>query len=686
MSKPSTISIRVFLYVVLITLMGNVHGMMDLVLQPEIPYLDLEHMVVGGMMAFLTTILCFIIEANFRTFDEINSSRLGGYVWFMAIVWSVIVFASLGWDIVRERQASMEIALQEARAIYEKDLTYYRWATGHEGVFVPITERTRPNRYLRHIPEYMVETVSGLKLTLVNPEYMIRQVYEMQTTKFGILGHITSLDPIRSENAADPWEQKALEDFEEGVTEVSSVEDIKGEPYLRLMRPMITETGCLKCHALQGYEEGDIRGGISVSVPITHLYALSRKDILVFSFGHVCLWILGLLGLFLGANRVGSSIREREEAEARLRAIIDHMFDGLVILDDNAVIDSVNIAAAGMFGCKQEDLIGKGVEVLSEGLVGGGRPDDAGQSGGRIVIGGPREIRGKRSDGSRFPLEVSVSKMQFGTKDFYIVMVRDISDEKIRKSEALQAGKLAAIGELAAGVAHEINNPINGVINYAQVMKDDCDGSGNQEHSELLGRLIKEGERVAGIVRNLLSFARQRDEDVDEVLLKGIIADSISLVIHQLTKEGIRLAVDVPDDLPTLRGNPQQLLQVFLNLLSNARYALNERYHKPDGGKRVEIKSRLVDLGTGDMIRTTITDYGCGIPPEVIDRIFESLFSTKPSGQGTGLGLSISRDLIRDHHGYLHVESVVNDHTTVTVDLPVGKMSVKSEEAEENQS
>ncbi|MBU0481798.1 MAG: DUF3365 domain-containing protein [Proteobacteria bacterium] len=669
-NKPAVL-LRIALYVLIISLMGNVNGLMDMVLHPEIPYFDSEHIVVGGMMAFLTGILCVVMEANVRKSDEIKSSQLVAYIWFMAIGWTVVVFASLAYDVVSEKKASMDIALQEARAIYEKDLNYYRWATGHDGVFVPITERTKPNRYLSHIPEYMVETLTGNKLTLVNPEYMIRQVYEMQTTELGVLGHITSLDPIRHENAADPWEEKALEAFEEGVQEVSAIEDIDGSPYLRLMRPMVTEKGCLKCHALQGYVEGDIRGGISVSVPMAHLNALSRKDILVFSFGHICLWVLGILGMFLGSSRVSLSIREREEAENRLRTIIDNMFDGLVILGEDGLIDSVNSAAAKMFGYKTESLIDLDVAVLADGLKEFGEPGSGTEGEVDIVVGGPREIKGRRKDGSAFPLEISVSRMEFGSKNYYIVMVRDISDEKIRKAEALQAGKLAAIGELAAGVAHEINNPINGVINYAQIMKDECVESGNCEFGELLGRVIKEGERVAGIVRNLLSFARQRDEDVDDIHLKEIVADSISLVMHQLTKEGIVTEVDVPEDLPALRGNPQQLQQVFLNLLSNARYALNEKYPVADKNKRLEIRSKLVDLGDGDMIRTTFKDYGCGISPDIIDNIFDSLFSTKPPGQGTGLGLSISRDLIRDHNGYLHVESVLGDHTTVTVDLLV---------------
>jgi two-component system NtrC family sensor kinase len=140
---------------------------------------------------------------------------------------------------------------------------------------------------------------------------------------------------------------------------------------------------------------------------------------------------------------------------------------------------------------------------------------------------------------------------------------------------------------------------------------------------------------------------------------------------HQFSKDGISPAISFPDNMPPLRGNPQQLQQVFLNLLSNARYALNERFPGRDPDKKIEVTSRLVDSGGNKYIRTTLTDSGCGIAPDVISKIFNSMFSTKPAGKGTGLGLSISRDLIHEHNGYLHVESEVNDHTTVTMDLPL---------------
>ena len=670
--KSLNLYIRIFLYIVIITVMGNMSALLDKFLHPEIPYFDPEHLVIGGILAFLTTIICAMIESNMRISKKnFQSTSLVPFTWFLVTTWTMVIFASLTWDIYRQKQATYEVAVHEARTVFEKDLNYYRWATGHDGVFVPITDKTQPNPYLAHIPEYKIRTEKGRKLTLVNPEYMIRQVYEMQTTTSGALGHITSLDPIRPGNEADPWEARALAAFEKGETEVVEITEINKMPYLRLMRPMITEKGCLKCHAAQGYEVGDIRGGVSVSIPLYHLYDISVKDIVTFTVGHIGLWILGLLGIIVGFSRIRQSMMESEEAEARTKAIIDNMFDGLITFEEDGTIASLNAVAAKMFRYKDREAVG---EKISKLIVIPGLPVNA--SGkmlhGEInrLAGSSKEMVGRQADNSSFPVQISISRMMFGPQPLYIAMVRDITEEKIRKAEAMQAGKLAAIGELAAGVAHEINNPINGVINYAQILHDQMEEESRPEEQEMLGRVLKEGDRVATIVRNLLSFARQRDEETNDVAMKEIIDDSISLLKHQFNKDGIQLVVEVQSDMPFIKGNPQQLQQVLLNLFSNARYALNERYPTPNPAKRIEIKSSVVHLGK-DYIRTTVTDFGYGIANEVIDKIFDSLFSTKPPGEGTGLGLSISRDLVNAHHGHLHVDTVINDHTTATVDLPV---------------
>jgi signal transduction histidine kinase len=153
----------------------------------------------------------------------------------------------------------------------------------------------------------------------MNPSYMTRQIHEMETEQCGLRGHITSLNPIRPANAADTWEIKALQAFEQGVAEVSSVEKFDNKAYMRLMSPMVTEQSCLKCHAEQGYKVGDLRGGISVSVPMAPLQAVARGHMTALVLGHGLIWLLGLGGISVGGLHLKRRIREADGAEEQIR-------------------------------------------------------------------------------------------------------------------------------------------------------------------------------------------------------------------------------------------------------------------------------------------------------------------------------------------------------------------------------
>ena len=252
-----------------------------------------------------------------------------------------------------------------------------------------------------------------------------------------------------------------------------------------------------------------------------------------------------------------------------------------------------------------------------------------------------------------------------------LVLLRDITVEKADRMKSLRTAQLASIGELAAGVAHEINNPINGIINYAQIIMDDTDT--NDPRTILLSRLISEGERVADIVSKLLAFARQReDEDCfEKVDIRTVLEDSFGLFEHQFLKDGITTHICCPENIPPLLVHPHQLQQVFVNLLSNARHALNDRYHGADRNKRLEINVSLINAAAGDQVRITFTDYGTGIPKEIINMVFNPFFSTKKPGEGTGLGLSISQGLVQGFQGQMSLESEAGKYTRVIIELPV---------------
>lgn len=239
------------------------------------------------------------------------------YTWALVFAWTACVFASLWWNIDQQDKETLEVARSSARVAYEKDVVYRRWNAEHGGVYVAVTEKTPPNPQLK-VVERDITTPSGKALTLINPAYMTRQVHELAMKTSGVKGHITSLNPIRPENSPDSWETQALKAFQLGKNEASSIEKMEGADYLRLMRPLITEGGCLKCHAAQGYKVGDIRGGISVSIPMTPLEAIKRSHLFTLYLGHGLLWVIGIAGMGIGMYILSRQIASRQRAEEKL--------------------------------------------------------------------------------------------------------------------------------------------------------------------------------------------------------------------------------------------------------------------------------------------------------------------------------------------------------------------------------
>jgi diguanylate cyclase (GGDEF)-like protein len=256
------------------------------------------------------------------------------YLFF--IFWTVLVLALALWNFQSIKSMQENIALTAARHSIGKDLTYRRWATNHGGVYVPVSDRIRPSPYLSDVPERDVTTPSGRILTLINPAWMTRQVHETADDGFGIRGHITSLKTLRPGNAPDDWEKSALLAFQKGETEVWTIAPVDGENHLRLIRAMTTEQGCLKCHSGQGYKVGDIRGGISVSLPWEPYEAtlLAHRRNLLFGYGGI--WAVGLLGLFSSRFYFLHLVTRRKEYERQLEYQATH--DNLTGLANRALL------------------------------------------------------------------------------------------------------------------------------------------------------------------------------------------------------------------------------------------------------------------------------------------------------------------------------------------------------------
>ncbi len=359
--------------------------------------------------------------------------------------------------------------------------------------------------------------------------------------------------------------------------------------------------------------------------------------------------------------------RERTEAmasslhhAAHWRAIVDTATEGIVTIDERGTIETANGAAERLFGLSLQDMVGRNVKILMPQPF---RDEHDGyvnrylQTGERRIIGIGREVVGLHRDGTEFPIDLSVGEGNINGRRFFTAVIHDISDRKEMQTKLAQAERLAAVGELAAGVAHEVNNPINTVINCAQLIQDgDAPG-------ENCATIIEEGQRIAEIVQSLLQFARDDRDRPQPTSLDDVVQRTLRLIAENLKRHGIGLEVAVPEHLPQVHARPQQIQQVLLNLLINAKDAL---VNAAQDHRRVRISAAARDRGA----ELVVADNGPGVPEKLGARIFEPFVTTKRARGGTGLGLSISKSIVEGYGGTLTVDSAAGHGATFRVWLP----------------
>ena len=347
---------------------------------------------------------------------------------------------------------AMESARAYARAAHDKDVRYRHWNASHGGVYVAVSDSTRPNPYL-HVPEREVTTPSGKVLTLVNPAFMAGQIHEMER-QLGIgSSYITSLKPLNPANAADEWERQALLAFESGEKEVSTLLTQDGQSIVRLMRPLYVEQGCLQCHQSQGYKVGDVRGGISVSVPVTPFWEAQARHLRIVLFGYGLLWLVGGTAIVVTANRIRRRVSERNQAErslreseARFRTVVETSPDAIAVVDASGNIVMANQRTALLAGFDNvEDLLHNrtsGFDLLA--------PEDRRRAATRLRDGLNSRARqtaeycAVRRDGTRLAVEISSSPLNDsnGTPRAAVVVIRDVSDRKRAEEELRRRERL----------------------------------------------------------------------------------------------------------------------------------------------------------------------------------------------------------------------------------------------------
>ena len=468
------------------------------------------------------------------------ANRTGVYV---LLVWTLLIGFFFFYEIKQDREVTQKLAKKEVKTALKKDMSVRSWAASHGGVYVLENERTPANPNLSHVPERDLITPSGKRLTLMNAAYVMRQIQSEHSELYGLRGRLVSMTPLNPMNKANGWEQKALKSFERGKKEFLSSWEENGIPYIGHMLPLVTEKVCLNCHSDQGLQEGDVQGGIGVSLNMEPYVDLERERILQHLWVHGTIWSLGFFGIIFAMKRAQSQTQKQVQAEMALK----------------------------------------------------------------------------------------------------------------------ESQKLAAIGQLSAGVSHEVLNPLNIISIQNQILEKN-----NRENEKLqtfCHKVNHEIERIKKIMNALLVFSRKSEPKFKKGFLNDDIEKVLELIEEEYKLDNIRITRNRCIEPTQVSYDPDKIRQVLLNLLQNAKYAM------PNGGT-ISLGCSEINRDGKKYMQLKISDTGTGMSEEVRQRVFDPFFTTKPEGEGTGMGLSVIHGIVEEHDGEITIESQEGQGTTFFIVLP----------------
>jgi len=622
--------------------------------------------------------------------DSSKIPRLNGIglpLYVLITCWTVMISGFCGWDIYQGYQAEYANAVAVAIDNFNKDVVYRRWAAMHGGVYAPATAETPPNPNLAHIPNRDITLPSGKVYTLINPAYMTRQVHELTATQYGVRGHITSLKPLREQNAPDNWEKEALQLFEKGEKEHLSLETLEGKSFLRYMRPLNTETACLKCHAHQGYKAGDVRGGLSVSIPwAPHRERLMAQLPLTLG-GHGAVWFLGVVGILMSRRRLRQELQEKEklfeeaqlsqyelkESENRFRQMFEeHSAIMMMIEPHSGKIVDANHAAEKFYGYSVTQLREMNISDINQlSPVEIAAQRECASLGTESIFIFPHRL----SDGSIRTVEVHSTPI--GDKDHALLysIIQDITDrtiaeEKLLAFSTLMEQKNAELGaavitaeaattaksQFLATMSHEIRTPMNGVIGMTGLLLDTKLTDEQRGYTEIVH---KSGENLLGLINDILDFSKIEAGKLDiEILdfdIRTTVEDTAEMLSMRASEAGLELICRIDPEVPAyLKGDPGRLRQIITNLAGNS---IKFTHHG-----EIVISTALESEENGYVVlRFEIRDTGIGIPENRLAAIFNPFTqadgSTTRKYGGTGLGLAICKQLTELMGGEIGIES-----------------------------
>lgn len=374
-------------------------------------------------------------------------------------------------------------------------------------------------------------------------------------------------------------------------------------------------------------------------------------------------------------QKLESLLKELNKSEQRHRSLFDNATDGIIVLNRNGIIMKANDNACVMHGYSKEELLGAHITLLENDQ----QRENMAERMLRILAGETLFFgtTHNKKDGSLLHLEISSKAIAIDDELYIQSFYRDVTETKKLREHLLQSQKMESIGVLAGGIAHDFNNILTAIIGHAEIIR---------LHTPLDSKSLRSLQviedvslKAGGMISKLLGFARKSTYEMLPLNVNNVIQDTVKL-LERMIGSDIKLNLDLNDRLPFISGDINQLEQVMMNLIVNARDAM------PKGG-RIDITTRYCEVADGmanmphyvqpgHYAEITVTDTGAGIPDQVVQKIFEPFFTTKERGKGTGLGLSMVYGAVKEHGGYISVQSQIGCGSTFIIYLPVPTMLV----------